>query len=70
MKKVPHRSYIRVTQALLKPDEKIPVSVERFKSAYNIIDVDYTSWRGSGYIIVFNSEADAVLFLSVKPLDL
>ena len=65
MKKVTitHRSYVKATLALLKPDEKIPVSVERFKSAYNIIDVDYTSRRGSGYIIAFNSEADAVLFL-------
>ena len=59
---VTNRSYVKSTKALLKHGEELPIDVKRLKSAYNIVDVDYTvtDW---GFNIEFKSEADAILYL-------
>jgi hypothetical protein len=59
---VTDRSYVRATKSLLKPGEELPIDFKRFKSAYNIVAVDYTA-STSGFIIDFKSQADAVLYL-------
>ena len=59
---VTNRSYVRATKALLKPGEELPIDFKRVKSAYNIVDVDYTL-RDEGFNIDFKSEADAILYL-------
>ena len=59
---VTDRSYVRAAEALLKPGEELPIDFDRVKSAYNIVNVDYTP-RDSGFEMEFKSEADAILYL-------
>jgi hypothetical protein len=59
---VTNRSYVKAAKELLKPGEELPIDFNRLKSAYNIVDVDYTL-RDWGFDMEFKSEADAILYL-------
>ena len=59
---VSNGSYVKAATALLKLEEELPIDFDRVKSAYNIVNVDYTP-RDSGFEMEFKSEADAILYL-------